>query len=269
MKKLLTTSLIAISIATSAWAGGIDTGPDTAPVTNNEVAAPSVTPQAMPVQQADPRSDWTFYVGAVVGGGFGDSRFNTVSNLTIANIIQPEATLAFRDQTIYGILGINAGFLYQLTEMFFTGFEVEGNLDGMKLRAAYDDPNRIGNFGTYNYELSRKYQVIASALLGYNFTSSSSVYAKFGVGITGFELSEISDGITKRSTTGISFVPAIGVSTDLSDNLAARLELSSEFFTKDIQNNFQSDQAQPTRFTANTTAKFSNFAMKISVLWKM
>ena len=121
--------------------------------------------------------------------------------------------------------------------------------------------------------MKRKYQLIGSFVIGAYTSETSSVYLKLGAGYTAFDLEENSFPLTQVDRTKVvSFMPAIGVHTDLSENAAVRLELTSEFFGKEYKQVFDvNDEDNPniTRFELKSKGKFSNAAVKMSFLWKV
>lgn len=255
--KFLFSSLTAVSLITTLNAGGIDM-----PVAKKAAQPVAVAPVAVA-----PQSDWTFYVGGLVGAAFGDARMTSLT--TDDATVNAVETHKKRDQTPFALAGVFAGVLYNFSDMFYTGLEVEGNLDEMKLKANVNDSRLVGSNPDFSFSLSRKYQVIPSVIFGYKCTDSSSVYMKLGAGITGYDFTE-SAGVGVKNTVRtnvVNFVPAIGFSTDISKSIAMRLELSGELFGKDVVANSGAVVANATR--QDSTAKVNNVALKFGVAWKI
>ncbi len=273
--KAIVASLATIALSAPLVAAGIDhqSYHHSAPVTKLSDAEIQKRADALP----DPRTGWDFYVGALAAGSIGDARFRANSLITNTGGADIANDYSGRDQSPYARVGIFLGAIYNFSEAWYGGLEVEGSLDDMKLRFDFNDPQIGADFGqaAISYVLARKFQIVTSVIFGYNCTPTSSVYVKFGAGFTGFDHTEtrpdsVTGAVDRERTLEVSFVPAIGVQTNLSDCVLMRFEISAELFGKDSSHNVSIVPANPAarRLNIDNFAKTESYAAKLGVLYR-
>lgn len=203
------------------------------------------------------------YAGVQAGGTFSHTDFKTNSH----NNLAPDS---FRDQQIkdrtdntFATGGVFAG-LRLFFGAFFTGFEVEGNWDGMNIKA--NAPHK--NTGvTWRIELKRRSQIIPSATIGWKCSEKTAFYAKFGAGFSKFDLNidRGDDNTNTRSHTIVHFVPALGAEYELHKNVALRAEVSGEVAGRHIKG---SSEATPDIYQ-RTTARYRSVSVKAGIFVKV
>lgn len=270
--KAIVASLATVALSAPLVAAGIDhqSYHHSAPVTKLSDAEIQKRADALP----DPRTGWDFYVGALAAGSIGDARFSSDVTVTPNGLAPVTSDFAGRDQIPYAKFGLFFGAIYNFSEAWYGGLEVEASLDDAKFTFNYFDNNVQATFGNGNlsYVLARKYQIVTSVLFGYNCTPTSSVYVKLGAGFTGFDHTEITPDsgtgrVDRDRTLEVSFVPAVGVQTNLSDCVLVRFEIAAELFGKDPTNNVNFT-VNNNSLNVDTRAKTESYAAKLGVLYR-
>ena len=204
-----------------------------------------------------------FYGGAQAGGTFARTNFKVDSHIVVipAALTDQKIKQDTGDKFFTG--GLFAGLRFFFGN-FFTGLEVESNWDGLNVKAKA--PHE-GTGDSWKLELKRRYQVIPSATLGWKMNEKTALYAKFGVGISKFDLT-IDRGATHgktRSSTVVHFVPALGTEYELHQNAALRFEVSGEVAGRHIKgNSYATVNANQT-----TKARYRSVSVKAGVLFKI
>jgi len=208
------------------------------------------------------QADWTppqVYLGTHAGGTFGHGDFDT--HATIAgNTVKLNGS---KGETFF-TGGVFAGARYFFGN-FFGGVEVEGNWDGMNLDVALLD-SRVADFWRLN--LKRSWQIVPSAVLGWKMNEKTALYAKSGAGISKFRLIEGDNQITENAKTDriVHFVPALGAEYEVHKNVGVRLEVSGEFFGKDIKGTSSSATGN---LSQRTEVEYNSVSVKFGLLLKI
>lgn len=199
-----------------------------------------------------------FYIGGHGGGTFADVKFEMDSD----NGTNIKRIVGNKGQDIL-TGGAFAGFLlFFNNNNMFTGFEVEGNWDDMKVKLALLD-SEIGD--PWNFEIKRRWQIITSVLFGSKPTEDTTFYIKLGAGISNFQFSEgIGEDSENTNTKNIvHFVPALGAEYELDKNLAIRLEVSGEIIGGHPRSNSATGGV-----SQNTKARYESVSAKLGFLVK-
>tara|TARA_R110002095_G_scaffold28449_1_gene28338 strand:- start:605 stop:1291 length:687 start_codon:yes stop_codon:yes gene_type:complete len=208
------------------------------------------------------QADWTppqVYLGAQAGGTFAYADFDTYSNANNSIV-----KLSNSKGENFLTAGVFAGARYFFGD-FFGGLEVAGNWDGMNMDAdAFDSRAIVDDF--WRLQLKRRWQVIPSAVVGWKMNEKTAFYAKFGAGISEFALVEgrgqPSENV--KTDTIVHFVPALGTEYEVHKNVGVRLEVSGEFFGRDIKG-----ASGVGTLTQNTKVSYNGISVKLGVLLKV
>ncbi len=199
------------------------------------------------------------YAGAQAGGTFSHTKVDTNSRNGANHV-----NISGHSGDSFATAGIFAGCRCFFGN-WFTGFEVEGNWDGMsikqdQLQSALNDPWKL--------ELKRTHQLIPSATIGWKANDKTLLYAKFGAGISRFEFSEGINSQTNRTKIQnvVHFVPALGCEYELHKYAGLRLEVSGEVAGRYIK----TQSITPSGTTAQfSKAHYRSVSVKFGVLVKV
>jgi|GEM_PF-2882166 len=225
-------------------------------------SATLITLMAAPPAFADFKKP-QFYGGAQAGGAFSMSSLQMDSRSGGAPVGFVDQQIKQKRERNFLTAGIFAGFRFCLGD-FRTGFELEGNWDGMNTK--FDTPHQNGGF-SWRTEIKRKYQLLPSLAVGWKAADKLSLYAKFGAGISKFSIkTEVGDPSQRgQNRTIIHFVPAIGTECEVHENAAVRFEVSGEVFGPDIKSE---NIAGPATFQSTKTS-YHSVSAKLGVLFKI
>ena len=166
--------------------------------------------------------DWTgFYVGANVGGAFGDVDITGVSEATGYVNITPGQVFKFSPDGVLG--GGQFGYNYQMNDWLF-GVELEGH--GMD----FDDA--IGVPGSSDVlSVESEWGATASARLGFILAANSLLYVKGGYAAGDVKTSYLdtsgttaTTGLLETSETHQGFILGAGLEHMIGDNVSFGLE---------------------------------------------
>jgi outer membrane immunogenic protein len=181
------------------------------------------------VAQGALAADWTgFYIGANVGGVFGDVDITGVSEDTdyvnISPAFSPPAGVSAVDFSADGVLGgAQLGYNFQMSDWVF-GLEIEGH--GMD----FDTATAINADGDI-LSVESEWGASATARLGFVLAANSLIYVKGGYA-TGNIKTGYLDTITTPNTTGFletdeihhGFIIGGGIEHAIGENVSVGLE---------------------------------------------
>ena len=204
-----------------------------------------------------------FYAGAQAGGTFSKTDFKTDFYNNGAAAGQKNNHIKKDTDSNFGTAGIFAG-LRLCFGNFFTGFEVEGNWDGMNIHVKPKDPTLDQ---AMRIEMNRRSQFIPSATVGWKVSDKTALYAKFGAGFSKFDINfnRGDADSTSRTTTIVHFVPALGAEYELHKNAALRFDVSGEFAGRYIKGHSTSSPD----INQTTKVRYRSISAKIGVLVKV
>ncbi len=162
-------------------------------------------------------AEWTgFYIGANVGGAFGDVNLTGVSDVTTYVNILPGQELQFEPDGVLG--GLQIGYNYQMSDWLF-GLEVEGHgMDFDSALGVFTEPDIAS--------VESEWGATATARLGFILNANSLLYVKGGYATGNIKTSYLdtsgipnttgsfeTDEIHHGWVVGAGFEHAIGEST--------------------------------------------------------
>lgn len=207
------------------------------------------------------QADWTppeVYLGAQGGGTFAYADFDTYST----NFTNTAVKLNNSKGDNFFSAGLFVGARYFFGD-FFGGVEGGVNWDGLNIDVGPYD-SRLAD--PWKLHLKRRWQVIPSAVIGWKMNEKTALYAKFGAGISKFQLVEGRNGAseTSKENTIVHFVPALGAEYEVHKNVGVRFEVSGEFFGRDIKN-----FSQAGTLSQNTEVCYDAVSVKLGLLLKV